>query len=38
MDWWRTDPRLSTHAKTAAISQPTHTASTERQQESRHGS
>jgi len=37
MDWWRTDPRLSTHAKTAAISQPTHAASTEKQ-ESRHGS
>jgi hypothetical protein len=38
MDWWRTDPRLSTHAKTAAIPQSTHAASTESQQESRHGS
>jgi hypothetical protein len=39
MDWWRTDPRLSTQAPKAAI--PTSTpnaASTGRQQESRHGS
>jgi hypothetical protein len=38
MDWWRTDPRLSTRAQTAAISQSTHAPSAERQQESRHGS
>ena len=38
MDWWRTDPRLSTHAKAAAIPQSTSAASAERQQESRHGS
>jgi Gas vesicle protein len=38
MDWWRTDPRLSTHAKAAAIAASTSAASAERQQESRHGS
>lgn len=38
MDWWRTDPRLSSHAKTASIPQSTQPASPERQQESRHGS
>jgi hypothetical protein len=41
MDWWRTDPRLSTRAQAAAISQSTqstHAPSVERQQESRHGS
>jgi hypothetical protein len=38
MDWWRTDPRLSTHAKAAAIPSSTPAASAERQQESRHGS
>ena len=38
MDWWRTDPRLSTHAKAAAIASSTSAASAERQQESRHGS
>jgi hypothetical protein len=40
MDWWRTDPRLSTRAQ-AAISQSTHAThapSAEKQQESRHGS
>jgi hypothetical protein len=37
MDWWRTDPRLSTRAQ-AAIPQSTHAPSAERQQESRHGS
>ena len=38
MDWWRTDPRLSTRAQ-AAIPTSTHAApSAERQQESRHGS
>jgi hypothetical protein len=39
MDWWRTDPRLSTQAQQAALaSKSAHTASAERQQESRHGS
>jgi hypothetical protein len=39
MDWWRTDPRLSTQAPKAAIPQSTqHAASAARQQESRHGS
>jgi hypothetical protein len=38
MDWWRTDPRLSTHAQQALASKSTHAASAERQQESRHGS
>jgi gas vesicle protein GvpA/GvpJ/GvpM family len=38
MDWWRTDPRLSTRAQQAIASKSTHAASAERQQESRHGS
>ncbi|HEY3112398.1 MAG TPA: gas vesicle protein [Gemmatimonadaceae bacterium] len=38
MDWWRTDPRLSSQAPARAIPQPTHAASAARQQESRHGS
>jgi hypothetical protein len=38
IDWWRTDPRLSSQAKTAAVPQSTHAASAERLQESRHGS
>ena len=39
MDWWRTDPRLSTQAPKAAIPQSTqHAASAARTQESRHGS
>jgi len=38
MDWWRTDPRLSTQAQARAISQQTHAASAARPQESRHGS
>jgi hypothetical protein len=38
MDWWRTDPRLSTQAKAAAIPPSTHAAPAEKQQESRHGS
>jgi hypothetical protein len=39
MNWWRTDPRLSTHAPPASLqSPPTHAASAARQQESRHGS
>ena len=39
MDWWRTDPRLSTQAPKAAIpSQSTSAASATSSQESRHGS
>jgi hypothetical protein len=39
MDWWRTDPRLSTQAPKAAIPQSTqNAASAARPQESRHGS
>ena len=39
LDWWRTDPRLSTSASTSpALSQPKHAASAPRSQESRHGS
>ena len=39
MDWWRTDPRLSTQAPKPAIpSQSTPAASATRSQESRHGS
>jgi hypothetical protein len=39
LDWWRTDPRLSTTAITSpALSQPKHAASAPRSQESNHGS
>jgi Gas vesicle protein len=38
MDWWRTDPRLSTQARPASIPPSTHAASAARPQESRHGS
>ena len=39
LDWWRTDPRLSTAAsKPPALSQPKHAASAPRSQESSHGS
>jgi hypothetical protein len=38
LNWWRTDPRLSSHAPPAVASQSTHAASAARQQESRHGS
>ena len=39
LDWWRTDPRLSTTAITPpAIAQPKHAASAPRSQESSHGS
>ena len=38
MDWWRTDPRLSSQARPAAIPQSTHAAPAPRTQESRHGS
>jgi hypothetical protein len=38
MNWWRTDPRLSTHAQQAVAPSSTTAASAARQQESRHGS
>ena len=39
LDWWRTDPRLSTAAsKPPALTQPKHAASAPRSQESSHGS
>jgi gas vesicle protein GvpA/GvpJ/GvpM family len=39
LDWWRTDPRLSTTAITSpALSQPKHAASAPRSRESSHGS
>ncbi|HEY6088177.1 MAG TPA: gas vesicle protein [Gemmatimonadaceae bacterium] len=39
LDWWRTDPRLSTSAaNSAALSQPKHAASASRIEESSHGS
>jgi len=39
LDWWRTDPRLSSSAHTSpALSQPKHAASAPRSQESSHGS
>jgi len=38
MNWWRTDPRLSTHAQQALAAKSPLAASAERQQESRHGS
>ena len=39
LDWWRTDPRLSTTAITSpALAQPKHAASAPRSQESSHGS
>ncbi|PYO48529.1 MAG: gas vesicle protein [Gemmatimonadetes bacterium] len=37
LNWWKTDPRLSTHAH-PAVPPSTTTASAARQQESRHGS
>jgi hypothetical protein len=38
LDWWRTDPRLSTSASSPALSQPKHAASAPKSQESSHGS
>jgi hypothetical protein len=38
LNWWRTDPRLSSHAQQAVAAQSTTAASAARQQESRHGS
>ena len=37
LNWWRTDPRLSTHAR-PAVPPSTPAASAAREQESRHGS
>ena len=37
LNWWKTDPRLSTHAR-PAIPQSSQPASAASQQESRHGS
>ena len=38
LNWWRTDPRLSTHARPAVPSSTPQAASAAREQESRHGS
>ena len=38
MNWWRTDPRLSTQAPQSVTASSTTAASAARQQESRHGS
>ena len=38
LNWWRTDPRLSTHARPAVPSSTQQTASAALEQESRHGS
>jgi hypothetical protein len=38
LNWWRTDPRLSTQAQNAALQQPNAAAPAARKQESRHGS
>jgi hypothetical protein len=39
LDWWRTDPRLSTSASTSpALPKPKHAASAPKSQESSHGS
>ena len=38
LNWWKTDPRLSTHARPAIPQSPSQPASAASQQESRHGS
>jgi hypothetical protein len=38
LNWWRTDPRLSTHARPAVPASTQQAASAAREQESRHGS
>src|ERR1700736_5247585 len=38
LNWWKTDPRLSTYAASAALAQSTHAASATKKEESRHGS
>ena len=37
LNWWKTDPRLSTHARPAIPQSPSQSASAASQQESRHG-
>ena len=38
LNWWKTDPRLSTYAASAALPQSKHAASAAHTEESRHGS
>ena len=38
LNWWKTDPRLSTHARTPIPQSASQSASAAGQQESRHGS
>jgi len=38
LNWWKTDPRLSTYAASAALPQSKHAASAPQKEESRHGS
>jgi hypothetical protein len=38
LNWWKTDPRLSTYAASASLPQSKHAASATKQEESRHGS
>ena len=38
LNWWKTDPRLSTYASSAALPQSTHADSATKKEESRHGS
>jgi hypothetical protein len=38
LNWWKTDPRLSTYAASAALPKSTHAASATQKEESRHGS
>ena len=38
LNWWKTDPRLSTYAANAALAQSTHAGSATKKEESRHGS
>jgi hypothetical protein len=38
LNWWKTDPRLSTHARPAISQSSPQTASAASPQESRHGS
>ena len=38
LNWWKTDPRLSTYAASAALPQSKHAASAPQTEESRHGS
>jgi hypothetical protein len=38
LNWWKTDPRLSTYAASAALPQTKHAGSAPQTEESRHGS